>query len=213
MTSRKATRPSNEDGDQSLKPCRKKVDRLLSQHRYAGTRVGEERKTLREAKLQVSHTEQAQVIVQEVARTIQQNVHKQISTVVTEFLRAVFGEEQAYEFRIMFDKKRGKTEARLVFVRDGEEIDPTTAAGLGAVDVASLALRLAALLLVRPAKRRLLVCDEPFRHLSSEHTEKVGQAIFQLAERIGMQMIVVTHNRDLQVGKVVEISHKSVGQS
>ena len=72
---------------------------------------------------------------------------------------------------INFLQKRGKTEAELVFVRDGKELSPTDGAGLGACDVAAFSLRAAAICLSRPGRRRLLVLDEPFKHLSEEYRE------------------------------------------
>jgi len=62
---------------------------------------------------------------------------------------------------IRFDRAAGKTAARLVFTRSGHEYTADDVGG-GVVDVAELCLRLAALLLMKPAPRRLLVADEPF---------------------------------------------------
>jgi len=79
--------------------------------------------------------ETAQEIVQTVAQSIQQQIHTRIADVVSRCLSAVF--DEPYEFRIIFEQKRGKTEARLIFVRDEQEIDPMTAAGGGVIDVAA----------------------------------------------------------------------------
>ncbi len=114
-------------------------------------------------------------------------------------------EEEAYEFQIRFEEKRGKTEAALLFVRDGLEVAPLESSGGGVVDVAAFALRLAALLLARPLKRRLLVLDEPFRFVSAEYRPKIRSMIEQLAEEFEVQFIIVTHIQDLVMGRVVEV--------
>ena len=145
-----------------------------------------------------------QMILQHVAQEVQNQVHSRISAIVTRCLSTVFGED-AYEFDIQFEMKRGKTEAKLQFVRDGESVDPLTASGGGVVDVAAFALRLAALVLTKPHRRRLLVLDEPFRFVSSSYREKVRQLIITLSEELGIQIIMVTHDPALQVGNVVEI--------
>ena len=114
-----------------------------------------------ELKLSVSHSkacEEASVIAQEVARTIQDRVHSKIATLVSRCLREVF--DEPYEFVIHFESKRGKTEARLVFQRDGMEVDPMSSGGGGVLDVAAFALRVIALVMTRPPLRRLLVLDE-----------------------------------------------------
>jgi DNA repair exonuclease SbcCD ATPase subunit len=157
-----------------------------------------------EAKNHQKLVEEAQQFVQVVAQTIQQQAHADISAIVTKCLKAVFGEE-AYEFKIDFQRKRNKTEAKLLFVREGYEIDPIDAAGGGVVDVASFALRVACLVLARPKRRRLLCLDEPFRFVSKEYIPAVAKMLKTLAKDLGIQVVMVTHNQNLQVGKVVEV--------
>lgn len=188
----------------NLTAYRKALDRSLAELDHAKRKVVEERAALKSAKQSAEDLASAQAIVQEVAETVQSHAHRRIASVVTRCLETVFGED-AYEFRIDFEKKRGKTEARLLFCRDGLEIDPLTAAGGGVVDVAAFALRLVCLVLSKPPKRRLLVLDEPFRFLSRDHTPAVRQLLLSLAEEMKVQIILVTHNAALRAGKVVEI--------
>ncbi len=142
--------------------------------------------------------------MQEVAATIQASAHAQISKVVTRCLKAVFGEE-AYEFKIDFKQARGKTEARLLFIREGQEIDPIDAAGGGVLDVASLALRLSCLMLARPRRRKLLCLDEPCKYLSTDYRPAVRKLILILAKETGIQFILVTHSEALKMGTIIEI--------
>ncbi len=59
------------------------------------------------------------------------------------------------------------------------------------VDILSFALRvIVAELLGRPGP---LLLDEPFRHLSSDYVEQVGEVVAELSERFGRQVIIVTH--------------------
>ena len=148
---------------------------------------------------------QAQKILQAAAEAVQQQAHRRLASVVTRCLKAVFGEEDAYEFRIRFEQKRGKTEAQLLFARDGMEVDPVDAAGGGVIDVAAFALRTACLLLTVPPKRRLLVLDEPFKMLSRTYRARVRQLLITLAEEMSLQIIMVTHSEELIAGKVVEL--------
>ncbi len=183
---------------------RKVLDGYLVSYQLAKQQVKEERQRLSAARDKVEYTTQAQKLVQEVAEAVQQSAHRSIASVVTRCLEAVFGEE-AYEFRIAFSQKRGKTEADLVFVRDGKELDPTSSAGGGVIDVASFALRLACLMLSRPSRRRLLVLDEPMRMLSSDHHAAVRTMLLELATELDTQFIMVTHHSGLRAGKVIEL--------
>ncbi len=177
----------------------------LRQVRYnlAKERLKVERAELRTVEQRRADLEQAQAIVQAVAKRVQEQVHARISSVVSRALETVF--DEPYEFRIVFEQKRGKTEAALVFVRNGLEVDPMTASGGGVVDVAAFALRLACLLLHRPSVQRLLVLDEPFKFVSAEYRPRLRVLLERLSKDMDVQIIMVTHIPELKVGKVVEL--------
>jgi len=146
---------------------------------------------------------EARRIIQAVAQSIQQSVHGKIASVVSRCLSSVF--DEPYEFKINFVQKRGRTEAELVFIRNGIEVDPMTASGGGVIDVASFALRLACLMLTRPAPRKVIVLDEPFKFLSEEYRGRVREMLLELSESMEIQFIMVTHLRELSCGKSVRI--------
>lgn len=182
---------------------REKLNNHIARYRLAKDKYKEEKKILAETKTTLEHLGEAQRIVQHIAQTIQQAAHDRIARIVSRCLEAVF--EEPYEFHINFERKRGKTEAELTFLRNGEKIDPLTASGGGVVDVASFALRLACLVLTQPQKRRLLVLDEPLKHLSQNHAGRVREMLMELSMDLKVQFIMVTHQPKLQVGKVIEL--------
>jgi len=151
----------------------------------------------------VEHAQKAQNTLQHLAQGVQQQAHARISEVVTKCLTAVF--DDPYQFRIDFDRKRGKTEARLVFTRDGMDVDPLTASGGGMIDVASFALRVACRALHRPRLSPVLVLDEPFKFVSESYRDNVRRMLIEISDSLGVQIIMVTHIRELEVGNVVEI--------
>lgn len=147
----------------------------------------------------------ALAVVQAVGQHTQELVHRQIARVVTRCLKAVYGKD-AYEFRIRFERKRGKTDAVLEFVEDGKVMDPLGESAGGQVDVAAFALRLACLLLVRPRLRKLLVLDEPFKHVNGEEYQgRVGGMLLDLAKEMKVQFVIVTDDDWLRIGKVVQL--------
>jgi DNA repair exonuclease SbcCD ATPase subunit len=107
----------------------------------------------------------------------------------------VFGRD--YTFRFEWDTKRGQSVAVPVVTLDGVDADPLDAHGGGLVDVVAFVLRVVVATHARPALRRFMVLDEPFRHLSAEHTDGVGYLLRRLAETTGWQFLVVTHQREL----------------
>lgn len=173
-----------------------KLDHTLQQ-------IEDERRALRDAKHERESAREAQKVIQTVAQAIQTEAHGQIAGIVTKCLRSVF--DLPYKFEIEFARKRGRTEAILKFVRGETSIDPMTAAGGGVIDVASFALRVACLILARPARRRVIIMDENFKFLSEEYRPRACKMLETLAEELGIQFIQVTHSPELQAGKVIEI--------
>ena len=184
---------------------RRRLQPLLAERSHLLRQAEEERRNLDAARKKERDALEAQRLVQAVAEGVQASVHRQLSSVVTRCLKAVFGDEDGYEFRIRFSQKRGRTEAELLFVREDMEIDPATAAGGGAVEVAAFGLRVACLMLAVPRKRRLLVLDEPLSKLSKNYRPAARDMILALAKELKIQTVIVTHSPELMCGKVIEV--------
>lgn len=188
-----------------LASCRRKLDRLIAERSLAERQAADEKRALAEAAAAYADTEAARALVQDLAEAVQSKAHARIASVVSRCLEAVFGEDEAYRFKIDFAKARGKTEARLAFVRGGHELEPADAAGGGVLDLAAFSLRLACLAMARPKRRPFLALDEPFKMLSAEYVPAVRSLLETLAKEMGLSILLVTHNPGLQVGKVIEL--------
>ena len=184
-----------------------KLNNLLAEYNHHKKSREEQEHWLSEVCERREAYQEAQKVFQEVASQVQRTVHDRVASLVTRCLRAVF--DDPYEFKIHFESKRGKTEARMVFARGvgdaGVELDPTTAAGGGVLDVAAFALLVSRLLLSKRKSRRLLCLDEPFKMVSKDYTGRVKELLLKLSEELSIQIIMVTHNEDLRVGRVYEI--------
>jgi len=181
-----------------------KVESVAAERDRLTLKLAEEREEAAKAMKRRRDVEEAQTLLQAVAAIVQQSAHGQIAGVVSRCLEAVF--DDPYEFRVEFVERRGKTEAVMQLVRDGESVDPMAAAGGGVVDLAAFAARLAKLVLSKPSRRRLLVLDEPFRFISRDLRPRVRELIETLAEEMAVQFVLVTHDPMLTVGKVVEVA-------
>lgn len=162
-------------------------------------------KEIRQYKRRMINAEEAQLILQQVSIQTQEELEYHISDIVSMALSAVF--DNPYELELQFVDKRGKIEAEISFVRNGEKINPIDSSGGGAVDIASFALRIALWSLARPRTRNTIVLDEPFRFLSRELQPKAGEMLSILSNKLGLQFILVTHNQDLidSADKVFEV--------
>jgi len=179
------------------------VQEKLSQRNYLIQTYKRKKEELAGLQQVVGDLNEARDIVIEVSRAIQQEVHNQIAAIVSECLEIVF--DEPYTFEIQFERKYDRTFANLVFIRDGETINPMDASGGGVIDVASFALRLSCMMLSKPKLRRLLVLDEPFKFVSLNYQERVREMLETLSERLNIQIIMVTHINKLVTGKEVEL--------
>lgn len=187
-----------------LDDFQKRAEILRADARICVANLASEQLSLKKSSETATDALEAQKILQIVAQTVQQEAHDRIASVVSQCLQSVF-EEDAYEFKILFEQKRGRTEARLVFNRDDVDVDPLSASGGGAIDCASFALRLSCLLLARPKLRRVLLLDEPFKNLSANYRERVKVMLETLSKEMKVQIIMITHIEEFKCGKVIEL--------
>lgn len=151
-----------------------------------------EKREVKKLKKEVANLLDAQAVIQNAAAEIQNTVHTEIAGAVSKCLSTVY--DEPYAFHIPFEKRRGKTEARLVFSRDGLEIvDPFDEVGGGVIDIAAFALRLACILRSYPQLRRTILLDEPFKHLDSVAKPIALKLIRELGKQTNTQFIIVTH--------------------
>jgi DNA repair exonuclease SbcCD ATPase subunit len=179
-----------------------KIEELREKYADAVKLRKEEKKNLKQATEELNDVLQAQKIAQEAAEQIQQQVHKRITAIVNKCLQTIF--DDPYEFKIRFVPKRGKTEAELIFMRDGQERKNV---GGGVVDVVAFALRLSSLLLSNKNVAPVEILDQPFGNVSKAngYLERIPEMLLLLTEEFGIQFIQVTHVDELKMGKIIEV--------
>lgn len=192
----------------STSEYRTRVDKLIVRKQFVQQTINRECKALRVEEQRFEDLKQAQEIAQQVAQCLQQSAHERIARAVSRCLRAIF--EDPYQFSIRFDRKRGKTEAQLILSRDGKDYeDPLNEVGGGVIDVASLSLRLACVMLSKPGRQRLLVLDEPFRNVRGKHNKKRLRAmLLSLAKDLQFQFILNVDNDaypEFSLGEVIQL--------
>jgi DNA repair exonuclease SbcCD ATPase subunit len=180
------------------------LEKLELEYDQVRNQLRSEKKDLKKAKQRTLDIKEAIEAMHLIAETLQQKAHKQLSGVVTTCLQTVFGSD--YTFRIDFESKRNRTEAKLVLVKNGNDIDdPLNDDSGGVADVASFALRLSSIMMSKPHRRKFLGLDEPFKFVSAEYRPALVELLNSLTKELGFQIVMVTHIRDLEVGKVVRL--------
>lgn len=160
-------------------------------------------KKLRDSEDRLFIAEQALDELKQAALDTQHRIHSQICFLVNHCIQEVFG--NSYSLAIEFQGRGGRTTARLVLSKDGQEVSTDDGVGGGIIDLASFALRVAALTIHQPPLAPLLILDEPFKFVSADHRPAVKMLLEKLAERLDMQIIMVTHIEELQTGQVISL--------
>lgn len=157
--------------------------------------------------------EDAQAIVRLIATDTQNQLAEKISGIVTMALNSVF-EEDEFEFKIEYDEKRGKTEANMFLLQNGNECDIMEGSGGGIADVVALALRIALWNISTPKTAPVLIFDEPCKFISRDLQYKAGKIMKLLHEKLGMQIIVVSHDDPIteNANKVFTVSRIDDGK-
>jgi len=122
----------------------------------------------------------------------------------TLMLKSIYGEE--YKLVLSFEVKRGKSEAGISVFKDGMELSLDEETGGGIVDVAALAMRFALWGLMEPRTSPVFILDEPARFISKDKLPLMGNILKELSQKLGVQLIIVSHEDDL-IG-IADIAYK-----
>jgi hypothetical protein len=141
----------------------------------------------------ISAVAKARALIQETARDVQKNLEAYTSSIVSLALSAVF--PRPPEFVVRMVTRRNQTECDLFFQSKGNLCDPVDGDGGGALDVASFALRVCLWSMKRT--RPTLLLDEPFKFVSPDYQGKVSEMVKMLSEKLGLQIIMVSHAEDI----------------
>ena len=173
---------------------RKKLERKKGQKIQIEDSLQDVRTKIRKNKQSLILHEKAREIVRIVGLKTQQQLQFHISNITSLALEAVF--DNPYELMVEFVQRRNKTECDLYFKRNGSRVDPLTASGIGAVDVAAFALRIACWSMEQPKTRNTILLDEPFKHLKGKkENKKVLEMIKEVSNKLGIQIIMVSDER------------------
>lgn len=156
--------------------------------------------------------EKARAIIQIVAKETQQELEFQISDIVSYALAAVF--DNPYSFHLNFVLRRDKTEADLLWKKDGEEYLPN---GGGVRDISAFALREAMRSLQPQQASPILLLDEPIKHLKPFAAQQRALLMMKaISEKLGLQIIMITSaesDKDKELMKSADMAYKVTKQN
>jgi len=153
----------------------------------------------------------AKWVVSEVVRLTQDNVKAYIEELVTMALVAVF--ERDYKFIADFSMRDNRSQCVLkVQEGDWEPYIPKDDQGGGILDIISFALRVVLWSLEDPPSENFFYLDEPMKFVGSGTSEEVERAVEMLrevSEKLGIQLIINTHEAALAAAadRIFQVTH------
>jgi DNA repair exonuclease SbcCD ATPase subunit len=102
-----------------------------------------------------------------------------------------------YVINVEFGVKYNRTECNIELKQGDHLISLMDGSGGGIVDIASIGLRLVAWTLSKGKYFSTIILDEPFKHLSSVYLESASNMLKLLSDKLGLQIIMVTHIPEL----------------
>jgi len=181
--------------DERFQYLKRRFDQLLGRKEEKEERLEDLEETRKQLQERLDGTKEARVLVQRVAKETQEKLQYRISNAVSLAQSAVFSDP--YDFKVKFVERRNKTEADLVFVKDGVEYGNTLfTAGGGPNDVAAFALRPAFVNL--EGGRKILILDEPFRFVNDDPAgdrqlqKKCADMVRMIVDELDFQVVIVT---------------------
>lgn len=192
---------------------RSKLDKLKGAKEAVQKNIALTKYNLKELETRQRYHVQAREIIKQVGLKTQQQLQYHIGEITSMALKSIF--KEPYELKVAFVERRNTTECDLLFVRDGEDIEPKEASGVGAMDVAAFALRIASWSMETPRSNNVIILDEPFKHLKGySENLKVIEMVKQLSEKLNLQIIMVHDERvpleDIEKGadRIYEVKMK-----
>lgn len=183
-----------------LRVAERLVDQRTGEARAIGLRgkeVMERSITLRE---QIAQLDRVTGVLTSLGDTRQEEAQSTLEAIVTQGLRAIFGEDISFH---LVTSARGKQSTVDFMVRsshvapDGSveavETSVMDARGGGMASVVGFLLRLTVMLLT-PGARRLMILDETFGMVSEDYEAGVGEFLREVCDRTGTQILLVTHS-------------------
>jgi DNA repair exonuclease SbcCD ATPase subunit len=144
--------------------------------------------------------------------SVRANIKSGFESIVTYALQFILG--TGYRFELDFGRRGKLQEVDLCVKNDALDVpaDPMVTSGGGVLGIVALALRVAILELHKPKIEGPVVLDESFKHLSREYLFTAGEFLNALNERVGRQIIMVSHKSELvkMASNAVEIKKGAV---
>lgn len=170
---------------------RQKINETLSNRKRLFEDLDTAITSLSETESQIKDNLEQRDIARKAAGLVQDNLAAKLSGIVTKALSTVF--EEPIEFIVEFVERRGVSECDLRLKIGDDIYDILNEQGGGVADVCSMCLQMAFIMMSQV--KRVLIIDEPARHMDSVAQERFILVLQELCKELDFTIIMVTHSQ------------------
>lgn len=195
------------------------IEERIIQSDYALSECKEKRRALnneiKQLKAQRDRKTKARFVVQEVAKATQDRLKKRVEPLITAAISSIW-KDRDFVFELKFKSTANRIESIPVVLDGKHEQIPKDDMGGGIIDIISFALRVLLWAMDDNRSRPTFALDEPLKNMSKgRYLNRAIQMFKNIAEKMGLQLIIVTHIEEINAiaNKIYIIKycgHKSI---
>lgn len=193
-----------------------RLDRLLLQkegeHKAVQSVKDRVSKEVTQKKQEADLYEKVVVVVQKLTEISRKETLDKVAAIVTTALQEV--KDPDLSFKINYKTERSQAVAEFVIYNSKLklELDPVQSCGGTLIDIIEFALKVSLLLKWKPQLSKVLILDEAFKFVSAVDRPAMAQFVKQITEKLGIQLILVSHSSELMLDahKVFSVSHNGI---
>jgi len=186
-----------------------RLNQMKGKHQTIIADLEKKEKTKEELTEKVIFLEEARLITQLISENNQNKLTAKINDVTTTAIQTVFGDD--FTFQMNISTKNNTVQASLTFYNRGKEEDPKVSQGGGMLAIASLALRVVLMTLLKNPQPIILL-DEPFTALGPEAggLERGCRLLKTISNKLDIQFLITTHGAEIKeiANRVFHVSMK-----
>ena len=178
-----------------MQPLITRAKALFLMEQRISSEVSKLQEAVEDAHQQAITQRKAQVLLQQAADSLQQNIKNALTLLCTAALKDVFHDKRV-SFGVEFIPQKHTTAVEMYIEEDGIRYDPLESRGHGMADLLTFALRVS-IMALQANMRKVLIMDEPFTRISAEYRDRAIEFVKTVSEQTGTQIILVTHIPEL----------------
>jgi DNA repair exonuclease SbcCD ATPase subunit len=185
---------------EELERRKTELTRLKNENALIDRQAVESEEQMVKAAEDMALSTEALQFLEEVANSRRGTMKGRIESVLTEALQLVYGNSRSVEMVYSVKNNRSHLAFEVIKQTKAGEVRRVldgTGTGLGVSDTVSVPLRLL-ILLGSKASDRVCVLDECYKHVDKERIMLVVQFLKVLTDRLGMQVILLSHHEQLR---------------